>query len=93
MPQNLCVACLVQVCMQQPGFCVRDMCQSYATAVWCMRRSEFLADSQALWQKRTAHEADVRQRRLQFQKEKHEHQLQAAGLWACVCVCVSLSVW
>ncbi|DBA74717.1 TPA: hypothetical protein ACH3X2_009379 [Trebouxia sp. C0005] len=42
-------------------------------------RSEFLADSQALRQKHKAHEAEVRQRRLQFQKEKYEHQLQAAG--------------
>ncbi|KAL0047340.1 hypothetical protein WJX82_000943 [Trebouxia sp. C0006] len=42
-------------------------------------RSDFLADSQALRQKRKAHEAAVRQRRLQFQQEKYEHQLQAAG--------------
>ncbi|KAL0037535.1 hypothetical protein WJX77_001411 [Trebouxia sp. C0004] len=42
-------------------------------------RSEFLADSQAMWQKRKAHVAEVRQRRMQFQREKYEHQLQAAG--------------
>ncbi len=62
-----------------------------------MCRSEFLADSQALWQKRKAHEAEVRQRRLQFQQEKYEHQLQAAGLCLCLCLCEEfvclLSMW
>ena len=44
-----------------------------------MRRKAFLAESQSLWQQRRGHQAEVRQRRLQFQKEKYQHQLQAAG--------------
>ena len=48
-------------------------------ATGCICRKDFLADSQSLWQKRKAHEAEVRQRRIQYQNDKYQHQLHAAG--------------
>jgi len=82
---TICVSLALCDCACSNLGSVSETCKSSVVPV----QVRVLADSQALWQKRTAHEAEVRQRRLRFQKEKYEHQLQAAGLWACVCVSLS----